>query len=120
MHECLRGKKKKKKTVSILEKKMVEIGITRILTGIRHSQTNGSLKRLHGKIRRKLLRFETIMMHKSDPVYLFAEQYNRRRSYMSLGISGGNEILTHVFVRKMPPREETSIDKQAGDKCHVK
>ena len=76
----------KKKGVSVFEKRLVELGIKQILAGLRHSQTDGKLERLHGEIQRKLPEFEAIMMRKSDPVDLFMEWYNRRRPHMSLGV----------------------------------
>ena len=88
--------------------------------GVRHPQTNGKLERLHGEIQRKLPEFEAIMMRKSDPVDLFMEWYNHRRPHMSLGVDGENETPTHAFIRKMPPRGETVVDKQTGEEYHVK
>ena len=94
----------KKKGVSVFEKRLAELGIEQILAGLRHSQTNCKLERLHGEIQRKLPEFEAIMMRKSDPVNLFMEWCNHRRLYMSLGVDGENKTPAHVFIRKMPPR----------------
>ena len=55
----------KKKGASAFEKRLADLGIKQILAGLRHSQTNGKLERLHGEIRRKLPEFEAIMMRKS-------------------------------------------------------
>ena len=88
--------------------------------GIRHPQTNGKPKEIHGKIQRKLPEFEAIMMRKSDPANLFMEWYNRKRPHMSLGVDGESETLAHAFIRKMPPRGETVVDKQTGEEYHVK
>ena len=102
------------------EKRLAELGIKQILAGLRHPQTNGKLERLHGEIQRKLPEFEAIMMRKSDPVDLFMEWYNHRRPHMSLGVDGENETPAHAFIRKMPPRGETVVDKQTGEEYHVK
>ena len=110
----------KKKRASVFEKRLAELGIKQILAGVRYLQTNGKLERLHGKIQRKLPEFEVIMMRKSDPVDLFMEWYNHRRPHMSLGVDGENETPAHAFIRKMPPRGETVVDKQTGEEYHVK
>ena len=88
--------------------------------GIRHPQTNGKLEELHGKIQSKLPEFKAIMMRKSDPVNLFMEWYNRKRPHMSLGVDGASETLAHAFIRKMPPRGETAVEKQTGEEYHLK
>ncbi len=111
---------KKKEWASVFEKRLVELGIKQILVGIRHPQTNDKLKRRHGEIQRKLPEFEAIMMRKSDPADLFMEWYNHRRLHMSLGVDWENETQAHAFIRKMPPRGETVVDKQTGEEYHVK
>ena len=55
------------------------------------------------------------MMCKSDPVDLFMGGYNHRRLHMSLGVDGESETPTHAFIRKMPSRGETIVDKQTGE-----
>ena len=55
-------KKGAKRGAIKFEKRLVELDIWQILAGVRHPQTNGKLKRLHGKIQRKLLRSEVIMI----------------------------------------------------------
>ena len=110
----------RKKKVSVFEKMLVEFEIKQILAGVRHPQTNGNLERLYSEIQRKLPKFEAIMMRKSDPVDLFMEWCNHRRSHMFLGVGGENETPTHAFIRKMPPRGETVVDKQTGEEYHVK
>ena len=110
----------KKKGASVFEKRLVELGIKQILASVRHPQTNGKLERLHGEIQRKLPEFEAIIMRKSDPVDLFMEWYNHRRPHMSLGVDGENETPAHAFIRKMPLRGETVVDKQTGEEYHVK
>ena len=110
----------KKKGASVFEKMLVEFEIKQILADARHPQTNGNLERLYSEIQRKLPKFEAIMMRKSDPVDLFMEWCNHRRSHMFLGVDGENETPTHAFIRKMPPRGETVVDKQTGEEYHVK
>ena len=110
----------RKKKVSVFEKMLVEFEIKQILADVRHPQTNGNLERLYSEIQRKLPKFEAIMMRKSDPVDLFMEWCNHRRSHMFLGVGGENETPTHAFIRKMPPRGETVVDKQTGEEYHVK
>ncbi len=110
----------RKKKVSVFEKMLVEFEIKQILADARHPQTNGNLERLYSEIQRKLPKFEAIMMRKSDPVDLFMEWCNHRRSHMFLGVGGENETPTHAFIRKMPPRGETVVDKQTGEEYHVK
>ncbi len=53
--------KAKQRGVSDFEKELVKLGIKQILAGLRHQQTNGKLKRYHGKIQRKLPEFVNIM-----------------------------------------------------------
>ena len=48
------------------------------------------------------------------------EWYNHRRLYMSLGVDGKNKTPAHAFIRKMPPRVETVVDKQPWEEYHVK
>ena len=110
----------RKKKVSVFEKMLVEFEIKQILADARHPQANGNLERLYSEIQRKLPKFEAIMMRKSDPVDLFMEWCNHRRSHMFLGVDGENETPTHAFIRKMPPRGETVVDKQTGEEYHVK
>ena len=110
----------RKKKVSVFEKMLVEFEIKQILADVRHPQTNGNLERLYSEIQRKLPKFEAIMMRKSDPVDLFMEWCNHRRSHMFLGVGGENETPAHAFIRKMPPRGETVVDKQTGEEYHVK
>ena len=78
----------RKKKVSVFEKMLVEFEIKQILADARHPQTNGNLERLYSEIQRKLPKFEAIMMRKSDPVDLFMEWCNHRRSHMFLGVDG--------------------------------
>ena len=110
----------KKNEVSIFEKKLVDLGIKQILAGIKYPQIHDNLERLHGEIQHDLPEFETIMMRKSDPVNLFMEWHNHRRSNMSLGVNVENKTPAHAFIRKMPPRGETVVDKQTGDEYCVK
>ena len=105
---------------SVFEKRLADLGIKQILAGLRHSQTNGKLERLHGEIQRKLPEFEAIMMRKSDPVNLFMGWYSHRRLHMSLGVDGESETPAHAFIRTMSPRGETVVDKRTGEKYHVK
>ena len=39
---------------------------------------------------------------------------------MSLGVDGASETLVHAFIRKMPPRGETVVDKRTGEEYRVK
>ena len=39
---------------------------------------------------------------------------------MSLGVDGESETPAHAFIRKMPSRGETVVDKQTGEEYHVK
>ena len=73
-----------KNGASRFEKRLVELGIRKILAGINHPQTNGKLERLHVEIQRKLPNFEAIMMRKSNPIDLFMDWYNDQRPHMSL------------------------------------
>ena len=98
------SKELKEKDESEFEKKLVELCIRQILTGVGHPQTNGKLECIHGEIQRKLPRFEEIVMQKSDPIYLFMKWYNYDRPHMSLNW----DILekpAQAFVRKMPSKE---------------
>jgi len=104
----------KRRGVSEFEKKLVELGIRQILIGARRTQTNGKLARLHGEIERKLHEFEEIMMRKSEPIDLFMNWYNYKRPHQSLD-RANRETPYKAFQRKMPPRGETVIDKQAGE-----
>ena len=68
---------------SEFEKKLVELDIRQILARVKHPQTNGKLERIHGKIQRKLPKFESILMRTSDPIDLFMKWYNYERPHMS-------------------------------------
>ncbi len=78
--------KAKRRGVSDFEKRLVKLGIKQILAGLRHPQTNGKLERFHGEIQRKLPEFVNIMQRVSDPIDLFMEWYNMKRSRMSLDL----------------------------------
>ena len=97
---------------SVFERRLVELGIRQILAGVRHPQTNGKIERLHGEIQRKLHEFEAIMMRKSDPMDLFMQWYNYRRTHMSLN---DGETPAEAFERKMAPKGERIIDEQTGE-----
>ena len=59
-------------------------------------------------------------MRKSDPVNLFMEWYAHGELRISLGVNVENETPAHMFIRKMPPRGETVVGKQAEEEYHVK
>ena len=63
----------KRKGASDFEKRLVGLEIHQILARVKHTQTNDKLRRLRGKIQRKLPEFETILMRKSDPIDLFMQ-----------------------------------------------
>ncbi len=105
-------KEAKARGESGFEKRLVELGIRQILAGVGHPQTNGKIERLHGEIQRKLHEFEAIMMRKSDPMDLFMQWYNYRRTHMSLN---DDETPAEAFERKMAPKGERIIDEQTGE-----
>jgi len=76
------------------------------------------MERLCGKIERKLHEFKEIMMRKSEPIDLFMDWYNYKRPHQSLD-STNRETPFKAFLRKMPSRDETVIDKQTGEKYDV-
>ena len=103
--------------VSEFEKKLAELDIRQILSGVRHPQTNGKVERLHGEIQRKLPEFEAIMMRKSDPIDLFMQWYNYDRPHRSLNWAE-LETPAQAFKRKMP-KEDRIVDGQTGEAYHA-
>ncbi len=83
---------------------------------MRRPQTSGKAERLHGEIQCKLPEFEAIMMRKSDPLDLFMQWCNGRPrrplNWAEL------EMPAQTFKRKMP-KEDLTVDGQAGDACHA-
>jgi len=134
-------KEARKRGASAFEKRLVELGIRHILSGIRHPQTNGKLERFHGELQRKLHVFEkssisaatrTIpgqdgshvggpfaAVRETDPVERFVRWYNEDRAHMSLDWDR-HETPAQAFVRKSPPRGKIVIDEETGEEYDVK
>lgn len=100
----------KKKGASHFEQELVKLGIQHIMARVNHPQTNGKLERFHGEIQRKQKWFDTIdeLVH----------WYNYTKPHMSLDWDN-LETPVKAFVRKMPQKGSTVIDKQTGEKYHV-
>ena len=56
------------------------------------------------------------MMRKSDPMDLFMQWYNYRRTHMSLN---DGETPAEAFERKMAPKGKRIIDEQTGEEYDV-
>ena len=108
----------KRKGASDFGKRLVRLGIHQILARVKHPQTSGKLKRLHGEIRRKLPEFEAILMRKSDPIDLFMQWCNYDRPHMSLN-KDEQETPAQAFVREMPPRGGAVTGEQTGEEYHA-